>query len=80
MGKGKPFLEIFTLALNEDYRFPVLEFFVFLYSLGSFISVWTLTRGFEKYIIPANEGIMYEQVVILAGPLLFIFLVLVLKI
>ena len=79
MGKGKPFLEIFTLALNEDYRFPVLEFFVFLYSLGSFISVWVLTRGFEKYIIPANEGIMYEQVVILAGPLLFIFLVLVLK-
>jgi len=79
MGKEKPFLEIFALALNEDYRFPVLEFFVFLYSLGSFVSVWALTRGFEKYVIPANEGIMYEQVVILAGPLLFIFLVLVLK-
>lgn len=34
--KSRPFLEIFTLALNEDYRFPILEVFVFLFILVTF--------------------------------------------
>ena len=33
MGKGRPFLEVFTCALNEDYRFPILELLVFLCAL-----------------------------------------------
>jgi ABC-type transport system involved in multi-copper enzyme maturation permease subunit len=36
MGKGRPFLEVFTCALNEDYRFPILEFLVFLCALCTF--------------------------------------------
>lgn len=34
--KGKPFLELFASSLQEDYRFPLLEFFAFLYALGTF--------------------------------------------
>ena len=33
MGKGRPFLEVFTCALNEDYWFPILELLVFLCAL-----------------------------------------------
>lgn len=36
-GKGKPFLEVFASALHEDYRFPILEIFVFLYALSTFV-------------------------------------------
>jgi ABC-type transport system involved in multi-copper enzyme maturation permease subunit len=36
-GKGRPFLEIFASALQEDYRFPILEIFAFLYALGTFV-------------------------------------------
>ncbi len=34
--KGKPFLEVFSATLQEDYRFPILEIFAFLYVLGTF--------------------------------------------
>jgi hypothetical protein len=34
--KGKPFLEVLSATLQEDYRFPVLEVFAFLYVLGTF--------------------------------------------
>ncbi len=35
-GKGRPFLEILASALNEDYRFPILEVFAFLFALSTF--------------------------------------------
>jgi len=35
--KGRPFLEIFASSLQEDYRFPLLELFAFLYALGTFV-------------------------------------------
>jgi ABC-type transport system involved in multi-copper enzyme maturation permease subunit len=34
--KGRPFLEVFSATLNEDYRFPILEIFAFLYVIGTF--------------------------------------------
>lgn len=34
--KGKPFLEVFSATLYEDYRFPILEVFAFLYVVGTF--------------------------------------------
>jgi len=37
MGKGRPFLEVFTCALNEDHRFPILEILVFLCALSTFV-------------------------------------------
>ncbi len=38
MTKGRPFLEVFASCLKEDYRFPILEAFAFLYVLGTFIA------------------------------------------
>lgn len=32
----KPFVEVLSLSLKEDYRFPLLEVFAFLYSLSTF--------------------------------------------
>jgi ABC-type transport system involved in multi-copper enzyme maturation permease subunit len=34
--KGKPFLEVLSSALHEDYRFPILEIFALLYVVGTF--------------------------------------------
>jgi len=75
MGKGRPFLEIFTCALDEDYRFPILEIFAFLFALGTFVFV-----GLGAYSGQTEEALAYSLVSILCGfPLLFIFVVLILK-
>lgn len=34
--KGKPFLEVLSSALHEDYHFPILEIFALLYVVGTF--------------------------------------------
>lgn len=34
MKRGKPFLEVFASAVHEDYRFPILELFVFFLRFG----------------------------------------------
>lgn len=38
MGKGRPFLEVFTCALSEDYWFPILELLVLLCALWTFFT------------------------------------------
>ena len=74
MGKGRPFLEIFTYALDEDYRFPILEIFAFLFALGTFVFVDFASYG------QTGEALAYNLVSTLCGfPLLFIFVVLILK-
>ncbi len=75
MGKGRPFLEIFTYALDEDYRFPILEIFAFLFALGTFVFV-----DLGAYSGQIKEALAYNLVSTLCGyPLLFIFVVLILK-
>jgi ABC-type transport system involved in multi-copper enzyme maturation permease subunit len=75
MGKGRPFLEIFTYALDEDYRFPILEVFAFLFALGTFVFV-----DLGTYSGQTGEAFAYNLVSTLGGfPLLFIFVVLILK-
>jgi len=74
MGKGRPFLEIFTYALDEDYRFPILEIFAFLFALGTFVFANLGVYG------QTEEALAYSLVSTLCGfPLLFIFVVLILK-
>jgi len=74
MGKGRPFLEIFTYALDEDYRFPILEIFAFLFALGTFVFADFALHG------QTGEALAYSLVSRLCGfPLLFIFVVLILK-
>jgi ABC-type transport system involved in multi-copper enzyme maturation permease subunit len=75
MGKGRPFLEIFTYALDEDYRLPILEIFAFLFALGTFAFV-DFAVGYHR----TGETIAYSLVNTLCGfPLMFIFVVLILK-
>jgi len=76
VGKGKPFLEIFASVLHEDYRFPVLEIFAFLYTLGPFV-FGTVTR----YFVPTfDESIAYILTSSLLGmpPFMFLFILVVL--
>jgi ABC-type transport system involved in multi-copper enzyme maturation permease subunit len=75
MGKGRPFLEIFTYALDEDYRLPILEIFAFLFALATFAFA-DFYAGYHM----TGETIAYNLVSSLSGfPLLFIFVVLILK-
>jgi ABC-type transport system involved in multi-copper enzyme maturation permease subunit len=74
--KGKPFLEIFSLALQEDYRFPILEIFAFLYSLGTFIYAYPFFQG---YAATLSEQSAYSMATTLMGLPLNIFIILMFK-
>ncbi len=79
MGKGKPFLEVFSSALHEDYRFPILEIFAFLYALGTFVFA-----SFGPVIAPSqglpSEAIAHSVTTSILGAFsLFIFLILIFK-
>lgn len=75
MGKGSPFLEVFTCAIKEDYRFPILEVFAFLFALGTFV-IADLTAYYGRN----GEAFAYNLVSTLWGfPLFFIFVILILK-
>lgn len=76
-GKGRPFLELFASSLNEDYRFPLLEIFCFLYAIGAFIFA-----GFTFGIIgtgASGDAVAYGLTSSILGFPLFIFVVLILK-
>ncbi|HEY4675366.1 MAG TPA: ABC transporter permease subunit [Candidatus Bathyarchaeia archaeon] len=69
--KGKPFLEIFASSLQEDYRFPLLEFFAFLYALGTFVLA-------NISVVPEEQSV-YGLVSSLMGLPVIIFMILVFK-
>lgn len=75
-GAGRPFLELFASALNEDYRFPLLEIFCFLYAIGAFIFA-----GFSGFfgLSATGDAVAYTLTSSLLGFPLFIFVVLILK-
>jgi len=76
-GKGRPFVELFASALNEDYRFPLLEIFCFLYAIGAFIFA-----GFRFGLggpSASGDAVAYGLTSSLLGFPLFIFVVLILK-
>ena len=75
-GKGRPFLEIFASALNEDFRFPILEIFAFLYVLGTFALANLLPTTFTNV---TGESTAYTLASSLLGLPLFIFLILIFK-
>jgi ABC-type transport system involved in multi-copper enzyme maturation permease subunit len=78
-GKGRPFLEIFASTLNEDYRFPILEIFAFLYTLGTFVfaSFGPVTAPLQG--LP-GETVAYSVTSSILGTYsLLIFLILVFK-
>jgi hypothetical protein len=81
MGKGKATLEILASSLKEDYKFPILEVFVFLYTFSTFIFASPSIVGtLESYGSTVTEDSMVFGIVkSLMGPPLFVLVILVLK-
>ncbi len=74
--KGRPFLEILSAALQEDYRFPILEIFVFLYAIATF----ALAAVFFGALPSGSSAQSALNLIDTAsGTPLFIFIILVLK-
>jgi ABC-type transport system involved in multi-copper enzyme maturation permease subunit len=74
--KGRPFLEILASALNEDYRFPILEVFAFLYALATF-ALASLAPVVSTSA--TGETVAYSLASSLLGLPLFIFIILIFK-
>jgi ABC-type transport system involved in multi-copper enzyme maturation permease subunit len=77
MGKGEPFLEVLSSAIHEDFRFPFLEIFAFLYTLGTF-AMANFTAGVYSQI-GTNETVAFTVTSSLIGFSILIFLILVFK-
>jgi ABC-type transport system involved in multi-copper enzyme maturation permease subunit len=76
--KGKPFLEILSSALHEDYRFPILEVFAFLYALGTF-ALASFGSILTSQGAASGEAVAYQLTSSLLGVPLLIFVILVFK-
>lgn len=74
--KGRPFFEILSSALQEDYRFPILEIFVFLYALSTFALAAVFFGA-----LPSGSSAQsaFNLVSVASGTPLFIFIILVFK-
>ena len=77
-GKGKPFLEVLSSALHEDYRFPILEVFAFLYVLGPFALVNIGGLGLSSGSA-SGETVAYLLANSALNFSLLVFLILILK-
>lgn len=73
MSKSRPFLEVFALALKENFRFPMLEVFAFLYTFGTFFLSGTMALNYGQ----TNEIYAHSMANSLAGLPLFILEVLI---
>jgi ABC-type transport system involved in multi-copper enzyme maturation permease subunit len=70
--KGRPFLEVFSAAMKENYRFPILEIFAFLYTFGTFIYA-----GLGATFAQSSEVFAHGLVSTMTGIPLFILVVLI---
>lgn len=75
MKKGKPFLEILASMAHEDFRFPQLEIFAFLFVFATF----ALANLVNTSRITSGEVIAYFLIASAVGTPLLIFLLLILK-
>jgi len=75
--KSRPFLEVLASSIHEDYRFPILEVFAFLYAIGTFAF---LGLGGVVGVFSQNEELAaYQLVNVQMGLPLFIFIILIFK-
>jgi ABC-type transport system involved in multi-copper enzyme maturation permease subunit len=72
--KGKPFLEILTAALHEDYKFPIPELLTFLFLLSSFVFA-----SFGGFGSEGSEEYFFFMINSLLGLPGFILIMLLLK-
>jgi ABC-type transport system involved in multi-copper enzyme maturation permease subunit len=75
--RGKAFLEIFTLALKEDYVFPTVEIFALLFAFVTFVSA--NFGSIMLYSTSVTSEIAYTITSPALSVLLFVFIVLILK-
>jgi ABC-type transport system involved in multi-copper enzyme maturation permease subunit len=78
LGKGKPFLEVLSSAIHEDYRFPFLELFAFLYVLGTFV-LSTFTASVTATQFSTDEAVAYSVTSSLISGSLIVFILLIFK-
>jgi ABC-type transport system involved in multi-copper enzyme maturation permease subunit len=76
-GKRRPFLEIFALALKEDYTFPTLEIFALLFTLGTF--VFANFGSMMLYSTSVTSETAYTITSPVLSVLLLVFIILILK-
>jgi ABC-type transport system involved in multi-copper enzyme maturation permease subunit len=74
MGKGKPFLEVLATSLNEDWRFPLLEFFAFLYVAATF-AIAALAGGFFQ----SGASYAFTLVYLMSSSPSIVFIIIILK-
>ena len=70
MGKGRPFLEVFTCALSEDHWFPILELLVLLCALWTFFTagIAGVSSSYSDFI--TVEAFTYNLVFSFTWPLI----------
>ena len=77
MGNGKPFLEVLSSALREDFRFPFLELFAFFYALGTFVLASFGGSALSQVI--TDDAVAYTVTSSLLSGSLIVFILLILK-
>jgi ABC-type transport system involved in multi-copper enzyme maturation permease subunit len=77
MGKGKPFLEVLASSIHEDFRFPFLELFAFLYTLGTFALANFTVNVYSQ--ITTEEAVAYAVTSSLISGSLIVFILLIFK-
>jgi ABC-type transport system involved in multi-copper enzyme maturation permease subunit len=76
--KGRPFMEVLASALHEDYRFPILELFAFLYVLGAF-ALSTAMTSLSSQASLTEEAVAYQFTTSILSLPLLIFVILIFK-
>jgi len=76
---GRPFLEILSSALREDYRFPLLEIFVFLFGVSTFVFSSSIATSSISSSGVTTQSWIYDVANSLLGLPLLILAILVLK-
>lgn len=74
-----PFLEILAASIHEDFRFPILEIFAFLYAISTFAFLGLIGGLSSMFSLKSGEAYTYQLVTIQMGMPLFIFLILIFK-
>lgn len=77
MAKGNSFFEVLTSAIKEDHRFPVLEFLVFVYVLGSLI--FFNSAAIQNLAVWSSEASVSRLVTALTGLPMLVLTVIMLK-
>jgi hypothetical protein len=75
--RGRAFWEVMSSSLGEDFRFPVLEVFVVLFVLGTFVLV--NISGIGDQFVTSESAVAFGLVHSMAGMPVFVISLLILK-